>query len=88
MKNLSTKYKDLKIRYCEKNTDNEGTISKLNDKCNDIIRCNDKLQEINSKYDKQVQDLSFENSKIVTELESKSQELNQFQNRVCNHHGH
>ena len=82
MKNLSTKYKDLKIRYCEKNTDNEGTISKLNDKCNDIIRCNDKLQEINSKYDKQVQDLSFENSKIVTELESKSQELNQFQNRV------
>ena len=82
MKNLSTKYKDLKIRYCEKNTDNEGTISKLNDKCNDMIRNNDKLQEINSKYDKQVQDLSFENSKIVTELESKSQELNQFQNRV------
>ena len=82
MKNLSTKYKDLKIRYCEKNTDNEGTISKLNDKCNDIIRCNDKLQEINSKYDKQVQDLNFENSKIVTELESKEKELYRFQNRV------
>ena len=82
MKNLSTKYKDLKIRYCEKNTDNEGTISKLNDKCNDIIRCNDKLQEINSKYDKQVQNLNFENSKIVTELESKEKELYRFQNRV------
>ena len=82
MKNLSTKYKDLKIRYCEKNTDNEGTISKLNDKCNDIIRCNDKLQEINSKYDKQLQNLSFEKSTIVTELESKQKELNRFQNRV------